>query len=234
MTEVLIGIQARSTSSRLPGKSLELIDTKTMTEHVILACRSSASHINKTTLKSAISCDLALLIPKGDKLKNFFPEERVVEGDEADVLSRYLRAQEVYNPDFMVRITGDCPLSSPPLITKHIMCAVKNNLDYCSNVYDGCNSFIDGLDVEVVSRKLLTWVGLNAKDKYDKEHVTTLIKKSPPDWAKIGTVIGYIDLANVKLSVDTSEELERVRENRKLILDKVTRAKSLGHLIFRF
>jgi spore coat polysaccharide biosynthesis protein SpsF len=234
MSEVLIAVQARSTSTRLPKKTLQLIDTKTMAEHVLAACRSSAYHINKTVFKNAINCKIALLIPFNDKLKEAFPDEYIIEEDEFDVLARYVKAVREFQSDYVVRITSDCPLSSPALITKHIMCAVKNDLDYCSNVFDGCRTFIDGLDVEVISRALLTWLNNCAKDVYDREHVTTYFRKYPPPWARIGSIIGHIDLSDVKLSVDTPEELDKVRENYKSVLDKVTRAKKLGHTVYRF
>lgn len=234
MTEVLVGIQARSTSKRLPGKCLEIIDQNSMTEHVLTACHSSAMHINRTNFTKAINCSVALLIPFNDKLKAAFPNEHIVEESEDDVLARYHKAMEEFNADYVVRITSDCPLMSPPLITKHIMCAVKERLDFCSNVYDGCRTFIDGLDVEVISRKLLIWLHSSATEAADREHVTTYFKKHPPLWSKIGSIIGHIDLSDVKLSVDTLEELNRVRENRKNVMDKVTLAQRLGHSIFRF
>jgi len=234
MAEVLIGVQARSTSKRLPGKSLEIIEQKTMVEHVLAACHSSAYHINKNVFKNAINCKIALLVPFGDRLATSFVDEYVVEESEDDVLARYVKAARDFQSNFIVRITGDCPLSSPALITKHIMCAVKNDLDYCSNVFDGCRTFIDGLDVEVISRKLLTWLSLNASEPSDREHVTTYFRKAPPSWARVGSIIGHIDLSDIKLSVDTEDELKKVRDNRKMVLDKVTLAKKMGHIVYRF
>lgn len=56
------------------------------------------------------------------------------------------------------------------------------------------------------------WLDENAKNPDDRQHVTTMIRREPPRWAKMGIVIDYLDLSELKLSVDTKEDLERVRE----------------------
>jgi spore coat polysaccharide biosynthesis protein SpsF (cytidylyltransferase family) len=51
-----------------------------------------------------------------------------------------------------------------------------------------------------------------AREPYDKEHVTTVIRRNPPTWAKMGLAMSYLDLSGIKLSVDTEDDLHRVRE----------------------
>lgn len=233
MPEVMIGVQARSTSTRLPGKSLEMIDKKTMTEHVLSACQSTVNHINRNTHKHNVSAFLVLLVPEGDILaENFDGVCSIVEGPEDDVLKRFMMGVEKYHPDYICRVTADCPLMSPPIITKHIMCATKDHIDYCSNVW--YRSYIDGWDVEVMSRTMMQWVDENAIKPYDREHVTTLIREKKPAWARYGSVISHIDFSDIKLSVDNMEELERVRKNRADIYRKVEDAHRAGQNVYRF
>jgi spore coat polysaccharide biosynthesis protein SpsF (cytidylyltransferase family) len=234
MVKILIGIQARSTSQRLPGKSLERIEAITMTDHVLEACKSVANHINKKESKFKTHCDVALLVPTGDILAERYQGEFVVTGGEMDVLSRYLNAVKLFDPDYVVRITGDCPLINPPLVTKHIVTAIQDKLDYCSNVYEEVRTFIDGYDVEVISREVMDWLADEVTMPYDREHVTTYFRSHTPKWASVGTVIGHIDLSHIKLSVDTSNDLEAVRANKRLILSKVDHARELGHKVYRF
>jgi spore coat polysaccharide biosynthesis protein SpsF len=232
--KIVIGVQARSTSKRLPQKSIALVDTHTVTDHVISACLSAADHVNKQKTKVPIHAQVVLLVPTGDQLKGLFEDKVVVyEGPEDDVLTRYMLAVDSLKPDYIVRITGDCSLIPPSIISKHILCATFDRLDYCSNVAENCRTYIDGFDVEVISQELMRWVDTNAKSQQDREHVTTYVRSNGPSWAKVGTVIGYVDLSEIKLSVDTQDDLERVRANKKAINEKLNIAKQRG-FVFRF
>lgn len=234
MAQILIGIQARSSSSRLPGKSLEIIENQTMVDWVISAAKSSAFFLNKTSHRTDMHVTIALLVPEGDELKEKVSECLIVEGPEDDVLTRYAIAVKHWYPDYIVRITGDCPLLIPAIITKAVKACVENELDYVSNGWEGLRTYIDGLDVEVISSKAFNWLNNSASDKKDREHVTTYLRRNPPPWLKVGHIISHIDLEDIKLSVDTSEELERVRKNKKSIATKLKIAKDWGHHVFRF
>jgi len=233
MIDVLIAIQARSTSSRLPGKSSMSIGDKSLTQHVIAAAQESMNHINRKR-DLGISVSYVLLIPHDDKLSTELSIEPMVFGDELDVLSRFTKAQRILKPDYITRLTADCPLISAPLISKTIISAVRQDLDYCSNVGDGLSTYFDGTDTEIISKKLLYWIEENATSPLEKEHVTSILRDKKPDWAKIGIIIGHTDLSHIKLSVDTKQDLENVRQNRKSLNDKLERAKALGHSVFRF
>jgi len=211
-TKVLIAIQARSTSSRLPRKVFQKIGNKTMLEHVVDACRGSAKYINMHSYSKKIEADVAVLVPEGDEIAYSLGSRiSVLEGSEKDVLSRYNKALLTFNPDYIVRITADCPLIPHFLISKTINCGVLNKHDYCSNVDENFRTAVDGFDCEIMSRRALEWLNETATLPQDREHVTTLIRRSPPEWASMGNIIGYIDFSNVKLSVDTQEDLDRVK-----------------------
>lgn len=212
ITNVLIGIQARSTSKRFPRKVFETIGGKPMIQHVIDACDRSAKYMNNHSLKTGTHVYVALLVPKGDELAQSRRFGRLAfEGPEDDVLTRYQMAAKRYKADYIVRVTGDCPLIPPYLITKHIKTAVVNGYDYVSNVDESHRTSADGTDCEVISDKLLDYVHANTRNEKDREHVTTFIRRECPDWAKVGHVVGHLNLSALKLSVDTQEDLERVR-----------------------
>lgn len=234
MIEVLIGVQARSTSKRLPGKSLEIIDETVMVDHVLTATKLCANYFNNRKQQFNISVTAALLVPFGDPIKEAMAGNLIIEGPEDDVLTRYKYAVQRFMPDYICRVTGDCPMILPTILTKHIIAAADSDLDYCSNSYDETRTYIDGMDTEIISRKLFDWVDQNATSKSHREHCTTLIKEAPPKWAKFGVVIGHVDLSDIKLSVDTKEELEAVRKNKESIKAKIELAKSKNYSIFRF
>lgn len=225
LTNVLIGIQARSTSSRLPRKCFELIGNKPLIQHVIERCEKASEYINKTPFHFPVRARVALLVPEGDELETYGDNRiSIVSGPEQDVLSRYGKAAELFKPDYIVRITGDCPLIPPFLITKHVKLALLNSYDYVSNVEETARTAVDGHDCEVFSKAMLEFLLIEAKEASDREHVTTYARRLKPRWARFGNVIGYLDLSHMKLSVDTLEDLERVREEYKKTEDALLQA----------
>jgi spore coat polysaccharide biosynthesis protein SpsF (cytidylyltransferase family) len=113
---------------------------------------------------------------------------------------------------YICRITGDCPLIPHHLISKAITLAVVNEYDYTSNVNEKVRTSMDGHDVEVMSAKALKWADINSQGK-EREHVTLALRSSRiPNTFKIGHMIGYTTMPLKKLSVDTEQDLEVVRE----------------------
>jgi len=226
----LIGIQARSGSTRLPKKAFALIGGKTMLDMVIDRCKKAAAYTNRSMNRVAVS--VAVLTPSGDPIVSEFKRAcDVVEGPEMDVLARYGVGVAKHNPDLIVRVTGDCPLISPYTINRLIKLAIEHRYDYISNVDERFRTAIDGDDCEVFSRRLFDLALEFATRPYDREHVTSFMRRTPPEWAKIGAIIGSVDHSSVKLSVDTPEDLERVRLAHDAAHDKYSRAtREIGQL----
>lgn len=211
MARVMIGIQARSGSTRLPRKAFELISGKMLLDRVIDACKSGAINA-KNVSRGTVRAQVVVLTPEGDPIAREFKNRcEIVEGPEHDVLARYAIAANVLDPDFVVRVTGDCPLLPPFVVSKLITLARMNSYDYLSNVDEQHRTALDGADCEVMSRKMLDWLDEKAESTSEREHVTLLARQAPPDWAKIGCVVNHFDHSDLKLSVDTREDLERVR-----------------------
>lgn len=209
---VLIGIQARSTSERLPRKAFALIGNKRMLDHVIDNCEKAAKYSNKHSARKNYTADVAVFCPTGDPIKRAFQTQaEIFEGSEQDVLERYYIGAKKFKADYLCRITGDCPLIPPYIISKHISIGVMGNYDYLSNVDEACRLSLDGIDCEVLSFRMLEWLYENAKDPLDREHVTTYARKNAPNWAKRGFTASFFDQAGIKLSVDTEDDLIAVR-----------------------
>lgn len=227
MYRVTIGIQARTNNQRLPGKCLMDINGRVMLDRVIDAASGAARHITKN--RYGMHVTVCLLVPTNDPLKSRYEDYsnlKVVEGPEEDVLTRYMIGLEETKADFMCRITSDCPLIPSPLISKHIICATRFEMDYISNVNEKVRVAPDGYDCEVISADLLKWADKTAVSKEDREHVTTIIRRATPQWAKDGNVISPLNLSHLKLSVDTEEDLFFVREYDKLLKEKIDLAKN--------
>lgn len=227
MKSVAICVQARTNNTRLPGKCLADINGMPMLDRVLMAAEKSASYINNGDDKN-IKVATYLLVPDGDLLIEKYCHRlktKLFTGSETDVLSRYMVAVNAINPDYVVRITSDCPLIPPFLITKHIVNAVNYNYDYVSNVHPDVRMAPDGWDCEVISKKLMRWADETATKPYDREHVTTIIRSQPPAWAKRACVLSHGEFSTLKISVDTEEDLEYVRNYHRVISQKIDKAR---------
>lgn len=184
-----------------------------MIRHVIDTCDQSVYYLNRFTDRSRIRASYAVLCPFKDEIVKALKSRcNVIEGPEDDVLARYQTMSEKLSPDYIVRVTADCPLIPPFLITKLIKLAVVNEYDYCSNVDEKVRTSMDGHDVEVMSKRALEWANVTATDPSLREHVTQILRSHliPSDF-KTSTVVNFLNQSHVKLSVDTPEDLERVR-----------------------
>lgn len=227
MKNVAICVQARSNNTRLPNKCMSDINGMPMLDRVLMAAEKSASYINNGDDKN-IKVSTYLLVPDDDPLIERYCHRlktKLLTGPELDVLARYMVAVNAIEPDYIVRITSDCPLIPPFLITKHIVNAVNYNYDYVSNVHPEVRMAPDGWDCEVISSKLMRWADETAKTTFDREHVTTIIRSQKPQWAKIASILSHGEFSTLKISVDTQEDLEYVRAYHRNMSQKIDRAR---------
>lgn len=127
-------------------------------------------------------------------------------GSEKNVLSRYYDAAVNCSADVVVRITADCPLIDPTVCDRVIALRRNEGAEYASNVHP--RSWPKGLDCEVFTFRALREAWLKAKDEYDLEHVTPYIIRNNP---RVNLPSGLFDQSEINWSVDTLEDLERVR-----------------------
>ncbi len=129
------------------------------------------------------------------------------------MLGRYHACADEAGADPIVRITADCPLIDPDIIDQVVSRFREGAFDYVSNTLP--RSFPDGLDVEVFSRKALDEAHEQARHPDLREHVTLYINGRRPALPKgrfrLGSVVNDQDLSAIQWSVNTPEELERVR-----------------------
>lgn len=192
---VLAIIQARLGSTRFPRKALADLGGKPLIAHVLERVRRCVPTV-------------VLAVPESD-LSAFLwvPDVPVYAPgvDPNDVLARFVAVAALYpEHDTIMRVTGDCPLWDPA--EGHLALFQYERLGghhYVWNVTDG---YVDGEDVEVFSRAMLLEAHWHAKDPADREHVTPYIRRRYP----VATVMPDVK-RSLKTSVDTPEDLERVR-----------------------
>ena len=156
--------QARSGSTRLPGKVMKEVAGKSVLYWFLrraLLCRSVSSVCVATTVNPD---DDALAAHVAAEL----PEVCVVRGSEEDVLSRYMLAAEETNADIVVRVTSDCPFFDWNLVDRCVEVLKEKRADAVRTLR---SDFPIGLDVEVFTRETLRKAHENASDPFEREHV---------------------------------------------------------------
>jgi len=162
-----IFLQARLNSTRLPKKILMKIKKKTIIEIIIERLLDKKKKIDLIVLTSVSKSDRFLI--KFLKNKNI----KYFAGSENDVLSRFYYAAKKKNISTIIRCNGDCPFLEIKLIRKMLKIYKKKKIDYLSNIL--VPRFPSGMHVEIFNFKSLENAFLNAKKKFEREHVTPYI-----------------------------------------------------------
>jgi spore coat polysaccharide biosynthesis protein SpsF len=198
---VVAVVQARTQSTRLPGKVLMPLCGVLVVQRVLrrLARSNTLDGIVLATSDLGADDELARVAAKE-------PAVLVVRGSEQDVLSRYLLAARMARADALVRVTSDCPLIDPAVVDEAVRLLTTNfpDCDYASNTIE--RTYPRGLDVEVFTTAALEGAGLRARDDYDREHVTPFLW-TQPDVFRIRQLRNPVDHSAKRWTLDTPEDL---------------------------
>jgi spore coat polysaccharide biosynthesis protein SpsF (cytidylyltransferase family)/aryl-alcohol dehydrogenase-like predicted oxidoreductase len=227
--------QARTGSTRLKGKILLTANGKTFLEH----------HIDRLKISEIPIIIATTINEKDDKIVEICNRLGVCvfRGSESNVLSRYYEAAKLYNLDYIVRVTSDCPLIDGNIIKegikKYIELIASNESLYFSNTIE--RSYPKGADFEIFSLKMIENVVLNNRaNQFQKEHVTPYFYqtkniginwfnfKKVGDYSKIRITIDYFEdyifikslIENHNASQKSICELEELITNNHLLSDQ--------------
>jgi spore coat polysaccharide biosynthesis protein SpsF (cytidylyltransferase family) len=216
--KILAITQVRYGSTRLPAKVLKTVGGKTLLEiHLerILQSKRITKLIVATTNEDGIEHIIDIVKKKN---VDFF------QGSIDDVLSRFYHAAKPEFPDYIVRITSDCPLVDPVIIDKVIDECVTSDFDYVSNTMNP--TYPDGIDVEVFRFSALEQAFNEASLKSDREHVTPYIWRNSSykggSIFKSNNIENSIDYSSYRITVDTDEDFQVI----KYLIDNLGISKS--------
>ena len=199
---ILTIIQARMSSTRLPGKILMPIAGKPILQHVI----DAAPEPKVVAMPLRERADFLL---HGPDLRG---NVCWYDGDVNDVLGRFYHAWKDYKPevDWILRLTADCPMLTRRVVLAFLRRAGLKSFDtiYTNRPYDP-----DGADMELFSTTALEMAHKNATDPYDREHVTPWIYHhfNVQRSSILGRPLGP-ENPEEKCSVDTQEDYEKVKK----------------------
>jgi spore coat polysaccharide biosynthesis protein SpsF len=201
---IVATIEARMTSSRLPGKVLLSAAGRPLLGHLIRRLKAVPS-LNEIVLATTTNtADDALVgLAREYGIGHF-------RGSEDDVMGRVIGAAASMSADIVVETTGDNPVVDPEIVETLIRTFVANDADYVSNTH--VKSFPDGMDVQVFRLETLRRSASMTQDPLDREHVTLHIRKHPELFRPIHVIAGpELHWPEVSLTVDEAVDFELVR-----------------------
>lgn len=197
---VVAVVQARLGSERLPRKVLAPVGGRTALERLLDALRTVGELDG-----------VALAVPRGDHELVALGRRAgvpVFEGDERDVLSRYVGSARALAADAVVRVTGDCPLLDPALVAD-----VVRRYRAAPSDYLHVQGYPRGLgDAEIISTAALERAAREATEEHDREHVMTYITGHPGSFSVvIADAPPELRRPDLRVCVDEPADLAVVR-----------------------
>ena len=208
-------IQARMSSTRLPGKVLKLLAGKPVLEHVVRRVQQS-NYVNKVVVATSID--------ESDNLIENWSKENNIDcyrGSLNDVLDRFYQVAKLYKAKDILRITADCPAIDYTILDEVIERHQQGDYDY----YGLKGDFPDGLDCTVISYNALSKAWMNAKLDSEREHVGPYIEKHP-ELFKLGGYEKFKNLSHLRWTLDESNDYDFL----KIIFDELYKINNyFGH-----
>jgi len=197
-------VEARMTSSRLPGKHLMEILGRPILGYLIDRLK---------TIESIDSIIIATTKNQTDDVLVEFANNSGVEvyrGDENDVMGRVLCAAKYFQADIICEVTGDCPIIDPQLVEQVVQTFLHNKVVYVNN---GKQGIPDGMGAQVFSTAALEKSASQTNELLDREHVTLHIRNNPSQFPAI--YIGSMPSMNrpeLAVTLDVREDFELIKK----------------------
>lgn len=197
-------LQARMSSSRLPGKVLRPILDRPMIGLQLERIRR-AKELDRIVVATSDQSgdDPVAAYASGEGVD-------VHRGSLDDVLDRFQTAAARFDAEHVVRLTADCPLADWQVIDDCVRLHKTGGADYTSNIVVGHRSYPDGLDVEVMTRSALEAAWREAAPGPQREHVTPFIIAHPDRFLQ-AHLVQTPSLEHVRWTVDTADDFDFVR-----------------------
>lgn len=205
--QIVAIIQARMSSSRLPGKVLKEIAGVSMLEWVVKRA-NRASLLDSVVVATTTD-------PSDDPLAALCAEKGIpcYRGSLYDVLDRYYQAARHFQADIVIRLTADCPFIDPNVIDHTVREFLSAGVDFAANRLPPPwhRTYPIGLDVEVCSFTALERTWKEASEPFEREHVMPYLYDQEGRFS-ILLVDNDPDYGSYRWTVDTPEDLDLIRQ----------------------
>ena len=199
---VVVSVQVRMGSERLPGKVMRCFDGKPMIWHLVNRLKQ-CKELDEVVVATGQSVE-------NDVVESFCQSEGIIcyRGSDEDVLDRLLGSLRSQETDVGVVVYGDNPLIDPAIVDQHVKCfREKTTYDWIGN--DLKTTFPPGMEVEVFCLKALTDSASRAVAPSIREHGTLFIRQNPSIYRLHNVEAhGILRRPDIHLGVDTLEDAE--------------------------
>ncbi len=194
-------VEARMTSSRLPGKILKPLAGKPSLERLVERARRAKS-VTDVVICTTVNAQDDAVVEWGKKAG-----VAVFRGSEDDVLLRVLEAAKHHKAETIVELTGDCPFADPDIIDELARFYGAHDVDYASNIL--VRTYPRGLDTQIFSTATLAKVDTLTQDPPDRENVSLYIYEHPQEF-RLGCLTAPSELygPQIRICVDRVEDYE--------------------------
>lgn len=196
----LVIIQARCGATRLPDKVLKIIQDKTCLERML-------NRVSRS--KNIDEIIVATTINKEDiKIANLVTSlgYRVFVGSSGDVLDRYYQCAKLIKPEYVIRLTADCPLFDYRVLDEAIS-ELKPDTDYLTELSE---TFPDGQDIEIIRFPVLKEAWEKANLASEREHVTLYIRNHKEKYNLQDFVCKIGNLHDERWTLDEQNDFELI------------------------
>lgn len=194
----LVMIQARCGSTRLPNKVLKELCGKKLLQRMIERVQKSKM-VDEVMVVTSIEKNNLPIIKLCSELG-----VRVGIGSEEDVLDRYYQTAKLLKPEYVIRLTADCPCFDAGLLDDALM-QLRQDTDYMGML---SHTFADGLDIQIISFKALEKSWREAVHSFEREHVTQYVIRHPEIFKLQDFVSPIGDFGNHRWTVDEPEDFK--------------------------
>ena len=200
---ILAVLQARMSSTRLPGKVMKPL----LGEPMILRQIERLGRAGRVDRLVVATSDDATDDPLAARLRDEGVD--VHRGPLNDVLARFAGAVRAFGPAaHVVRLTADCPLTDWRVIDACIDFHLDGKFDYTANDLE--RTFPHGLDVEVMTTAALGIAAREASAGEEREHVTPFLYRRPERF-RLGSLTQAVDQSAERWTVDTQADFDFVK-----------------------
>lgn len=191
-------IQARMSSTRLPGKVLKKLGGAPALAWTTRAAQASPG-IDQVWIATSKR-------PEDDAVADWARMHNVPvhRGSENDVLDRYAGAARASEAGVVVRLTADCPFLDPQVIAETVRLRALTGAAYASNTDPP--TWPDGLDCEVLTAAALLMADAEATRPSDREHVTPFVRRNRARFPAETLIAPLPGLADERWTLDTEED----------------------------
>lgn len=196
-------IEARMTSTRLPGKVLLEAVGKPMLELMVERLRRVPS-LDGIVIATTVNAPDDPIVALAERLGVGWHR-----GSEMDVTSRLLGAAAEHGIEVIVETTGDCPLIDPDVVEECIQAYLEGGADYVSNVLE--RTYPIGMDTQVFATSALADVDRRTHSPFDREHGAVFMYKNPDLYSlrNVPAPPRFVD-PELRLTLDTAEDYDLI------------------------